>query len=140
MKALTLYQPWATLIAIGVKKIETRSWSTEYRGSLAIHSSSKWQKEARLLLGRDPFFKVLYEAGYAYKEAHALGAIVAICELEACFPIHTGPLLLSAQEKAFGDYTPGRFMWMLDKVQKLEKPITVKGAQGLWNIQDFKIK
>ena len=38
MKALTLYQPWATLVAIGAKKIETRSWSTPYRGPLAIHA------------------------------------------------------------------------------------------------------
>lgn len=38
MKALTIRQPWASLIAHGVKTIETRSWSTEYRGPLAIHA------------------------------------------------------------------------------------------------------
>ena len=39
MKALTLHQPWASLIAIGAKKIETRSWATSYRGPLAIHAA-----------------------------------------------------------------------------------------------------
>lgn len=39
MKALSLTQPWATLVAIGAKKIETRSWSTSYRGPVAIHAS-----------------------------------------------------------------------------------------------------
>lgn len=38
MKVLTLHQPWATLIAAGIKTIETRSWSTRYRGPLAIHA------------------------------------------------------------------------------------------------------
>ncbi len=38
MKALSLKQPWAALVAIGVKKIETQSWGTSYRGSLAIHA------------------------------------------------------------------------------------------------------
>jgi activating signal cointegrator 1 len=39
MKALTLLQPWASLVAAGLKTIETRSWSTRYRGPLAIHAS-----------------------------------------------------------------------------------------------------
>lgn len=42
MKALTIRQPWASLIAHGVKTIETRSWSTEYRGPLAIHAGHRW--------------------------------------------------------------------------------------------------
>ena len=39
MKALSLTQPWATLVAMGAKRIETRSWATSYRGPLAIHAS-----------------------------------------------------------------------------------------------------
>jgi activating signal cointegrator 1 len=48
MKAITLTQPWATLVAIGAKRIETRSWPTNYRGPLAIHAAKgfpKWAKE-----------------------------------------------------------------------------------------------
>lgn len=41
MKALTLHQPWASLIAAGVKTIETRSWSTRYRGPLAVHAGKR---------------------------------------------------------------------------------------------------
>lgn len=40
MRALTLWQPWASLVALDVKTIETRSWSTSYRGPLAIHAGS----------------------------------------------------------------------------------------------------
>lgn len=40
MKALTLHQPWASLVALGVKTIETRSWGTSYRGPLAIHAGT----------------------------------------------------------------------------------------------------
>lgn len=39
MKILSLWEPWASLMAIGAKKIETRSWSTDYRGWLAIHAA-----------------------------------------------------------------------------------------------------
>ena len=41
MKALTLHQPWASLIAVGAKTIETRSWSTKYRGPIAIHAGRR---------------------------------------------------------------------------------------------------
>jgi hypothetical protein len=41
MKALTLWQPWATLVAIGAKKVETRCWSKKYRGELAIHAAAR---------------------------------------------------------------------------------------------------
>lgn len=41
MKAITLHQPWASLIAVGAKRIETRSWSTRYRGPLAIHAGMR---------------------------------------------------------------------------------------------------
>lgn len=40
MKALTLRQPWASLVAVGAKRIETRSWLTKYRGPLAIHAAA----------------------------------------------------------------------------------------------------
>ena len=148
MKALTLYQPWATLIAIGAKKIETRSWQTSYRGPLAIHASMEgkyitWRdvRSKHYLCDKEPFYSVLMDYYHSMpalkvlKELFPKGAIVAICELVSCFRIpedHSYALMISDQEKAFGDYTPGRFMWMLDKVQKLEIPILVKGARGLW--------
>nr|WP_320146014.1 ASCH domain-containing protein [uncultured Anaeromusa sp.] len=41
MKAITILQPWASLIACGAKKIETRGWATKYRGPIAIHAGKK---------------------------------------------------------------------------------------------------
>ncbi len=41
MKVLTIWQPWASLIACGAKKYETRSWATKYRGPIAIHAAMK---------------------------------------------------------------------------------------------------
>ncbi|MFL0196977.1 ASCH domain-containing protein [Clostridium sp. WILCCON 0269] len=48
MKTLTLIQPWASLIALGEKKIETRSWRTNYHGELFIHAGKSIYKEAWL--------------------------------------------------------------------------------------------
>lgn len=45
MKALTVWQPWASLVALGKKRIETRSWSTSYRGRLLIHAAKREPSE-----------------------------------------------------------------------------------------------
>ena len=62
MKALSIKQPWASMIASGEKTIETRTWPTDYRGPLLIVST----KEPRI----DP-------AGYA----------LAVVQLKDCRPM-----------------------------------------------------
>jgi len=145
MKALTLYQPWATLIAIGAKKFETRSWSTSYRGPLAIHASNERKyidmRSKHYVCDQEPFYSVLMDhyttslrVGFLegnFQSVLPRGVIVATCELVDCAKIEIG-LLLKRQERLFGDYTPGRFMWFLEDLQRLEKPIPAKGAMGLW--------
>jgi hypothetical protein len=149
MKALTLYQPWATLIATGHKRIETRSWATKYRGPLAIHAGKNtgFMIGAQKIVDDEPFRSVM---GNIYRAANTtpfpLGVIVATCELvwieelgkytwemhQAGWRIGNHFWETSEQEKAFGDYTPGRFAWFLDDVQPLSQPISAKGAMGLW--------
>lgn len=156
MKALTLTQPWATLVAIGAKKIETRSWSTSYRGPLAIHAavglaSVGGKRGLRDLVMTQPFFAALRDfmtehSRISLSDALPLGAIVATCELRdvriigrelngdatiaADDMISFTPIL--GNERAFGDYTPGRYAWLLANVQALPEPIPCKGALSLW--------
>jgi hypothetical protein len=152
MKVLTLTQPWATLVAIGAKHIETRSWATSYRGPLAIHAGKGLgpvggRKGLHALCGAHPFCDVLLPAGYNALRMPAwglpLGAIVATCELVGCVWIgyewprnqlvsQRSQHILTDQERAFGDYTPGRFAWLLANVKALPAPIPAKGALGLW--------
>jgi hypothetical protein len=138
MKALTLTQPWATLVAIGAKRIETRSWSTQYRGPLAIHAA-KGIKEEHFVLARfgefqkalSPFYpEVLHQHSYP---TWPLGAIIAVCELTDCLEIQPLSFIIPDKpERSFGDYTPGRFAWILGNVHQLKEPIPAHGALGLW--------
>lgn len=166
MKALTLTQPWATLVAIGAKRIETRSWWTGYRGPLAIHAAKNLTPVGGRvgladLCGREPFKRVLDSVWqpsgtFWAPESLPLGCVVAIVDLVDCHRIATSwtqhlaetmpPKLsrftddgepvtweLTTQEIAFGDYTPGRFAWLLDNVRALPVPVPARGAQGLWD-------
>ena len=156
MKALTLIQPWATLIAIGAKRIETRSWYTSYRGPLAIHAGKNEQfvnsRCGDYICNDDPFHSVLMSVP-GDKVIFPIGAIIATCELvrvrlihpDDKFPSGSDNIIctsgqsswrITEQEKAFGDYTPGRYMWFLDNVVALPKPIPAAGKQGLWDWDD----
>lgn len=137
MKALTLRQPWATLVAIGAKKIETRSWKTNYRGPLAIHASKRFPKSARehsyQTAGLSPWhiLNVLTEAGY---DPHLLptGVVVATCILARVVCIEGGFRLPKEPELSFGDYTQGRWAWFLRDVSRLPEPVPATGHLGLW--------
>lgn len=88
MKFLTIRQPWASLIAVGAKTIETRGWSTKYRGSLAIHAGKAWPSRDLVRMGQ-----WLTRSRWDYGEgryvmsdglgkwvALPLGAVVAVCD------------------------------------------------------------
>ncbi len=155
MKAITLTQPWATLIAIGAKKIETRSWQTRYRGPLAIHAAKTFTPQDVAWSQTDPFKSVLASAGYTEFSQLPRGSIIATCNLVSIcgtyefgwgevrepYRRRTFPTVfngtpykfdLSDQEESFGDYSIGRAAWLLADVQKLPKPVPARGALGLW--------
>lgn len=131
MQALTIYQPWASLKALDEKRIETRSWATSYRGPLAIHAGQKIFID---VCKETPFIEVLNDHGIVLINDLPIGAIIAICNLVDCIKV-TPEFISSLSEKeiAFGDYTLGRFAWILEDVHRLKEPIPAKGRQRIWN-------
>ena len=81
MKAFTLTQPWATLVAISAKRIETRSWGTDYRGPLAIHAAKGWTEPCVRLFFKEPFKSILEKAGYKLFSLLPRGEVIAVCDL-----------------------------------------------------------
>jgi len=151
-RVLTLTQPWATLIAIGSKRIETRSWRTDHRGPLLIHAAAGLGPVGGIhglvdVCRQDYFFDALMSAGIvAVADTLPRGAIVAVCYLDKVLPIEVpvlgrswtnlercvNPVDLTDQERAFGDYSAGRYAWLLADIRALPEPIPAKGALGLW--------
>jgi hypothetical protein len=150
MKALSLTQPWATLVANGSKRIETRSWSTSYRGLIAIHASKGFPGYARECCYSRVFQGALRinEGGQFYVsdliKSLPLGSIIATANLVDCVTTNY-PMsfsfdgtrmrpLSNSPEFAFGDYSANRFMWFLEGVRKLPAPVPCKGALSLWEV------
>lgn len=128
MKALSLWQPWATLIAIGAKRIETRHWSTSYRGPIAIHAAKLWNGGLKLTVNEQPFRDALSGAGIRYAASERrhwyhvaafnyagglpFGAIVAVADLVDVLPteriVSEGWLAPKVGANGVPYWTPGR--------------------------------
>lgn len=131
-KVLTLTQPWATLVCLGAKEIETRSWSTAYAGPLLIHAAKTYPKWAKECAEEEPFYSSLRPHGVYSSPESVCGYIIGSVELHKC--IRTQDVTeISQQEREFGDYTAGRFAWLLYNPRFLPTPIAAKGSLGLWH-------
>ncbi len=131
LKVLSLTEPYATLIRLGKKKIETRSFKTNYRGELYIHASStkipkEWKNNKELMnLIKDNDLN--------------FGYIICKCNLVDCVYMDKEFLDNIKKDKLeylVGDYKLGRYAWILDDIEVLDRPIFAKGKLGIWNYQE----
>jgi len=114
MKALSVRQPWATFIAWGMKTIEVRSWTTNYRGPLLICAS-----------GRD----VKTDDGFVYPAGYALAQV----QLVDVRPLLPKDMKTAGLKRA--DFEDNLFAWVMENAWEIE-PFTVSGRLGIYNIPD----
>ena len=146
MKAISLHQPWASLMSVMAKLNETRSFPISHRGDLLICASKakhlpppelcEWLWDNSHLFGAFRDFDELWNGlpfGYA------------VCVVEVYDCIYTGNLLclqppkhlyLSAQEAMMGNYAPERYAWLTRNCRRFKRPFQVTGRQGLFNVPD----
>lgn len=166
MRALTLWQPWASLVATGHKRFETRSWGTHYRGTLLIHAAArkppstmyKTDKAGNIVgppeLGPKFVEAAIQSLGVSDFERLPLGALVAMGELVGIArveehpgtqPLHIiAPAYLgtrnamagAAHELLFGDWNVGRHIWQIEGIVRFANPIPCRGARGLWALPE----
>lgn len=154
IKALTLWQPWASAVAVGAKCIETRSWSTNYRGPLAIHAAQTLAavREFERQIVMAPYWRAalrpaLLVDGNPYRLRIDLpyGAIVAIAELvdviragdvvgiDERHKHDSHPDAGDWSEELLGDFGPDRWAFILDNVHAIVPPWPADGRQRLWS-------
>lgn len=132
--ALSLTQPWATLVAIGEKKYETRSWGTSYRGWIGIHASKGFPVDCRELCAIEPFRRSLLFGRYEAWADLPTGHLLAVARLTDVLLTNRWTPPENSDEYAFGNYGPGRLAWKLEAVRQLREPIQMKGALSIWKM------
>ena len=126
MKALTISQPYASLIAYGEKWVENRSWPTKYRGPMVIHAGKGTQ-----YLTRDEMLQ----------QGYPIGSVVAVADIQACVRVdwtdtqiqEALPDWCTVWEFLDHKHTEGPWCWILGNIRRMTAPIDTRGSQGLWN-------
>lgn len=148
MKVQTLWPIWAMLVRLKLKKIETRDKRTSLRGPLAIHASKMTDNDLHVWETVPVIREALQRFGVRTPEHLITGAIVAVVDVVDLFP--TGPahaalrdellrrhrIEWTDEQRAFGDYAPGRYGWILDNIRPLAYPIPARGWPGMWDHAD----
>ena len=161
MRAISLWQPWASAVARDAKRIETRHWSTSYRGPIAIHAAQ------RRVIGelihyscywnwQGVFYDLLHEKhDLKLWKVLPFGAIVAVANLTDCRPTESftiGELdtprrpegestdLFNWTERQMGDYEIGRFGWVLSDIRPLSVPVPFSGNRKFFSVPDDLIR
>ena len=154
MKALTVYQPYASAIVSGLKHYETRTRRTTIRGRVAVHAGLK-------LIKNHALYKQFFETsngfgGYSLKDietgkprfsgstldymergiSRTYGAVIGTVEIVDCLPVEAVRDKLDVLDRLLGDYRPGRFAWVLANPVEFNTPIPARGRQGWWNWQE----
>lgn len=164
MRALSLWQPWASLLVAGRKQVETRGWPIAHRGPLLIHAAKKWDGSLQAVCLEKPFREALAGFGVpssphdwtaddmaAKKRGWGMpfGAVVGRVDVFGCWSTedvavadthgwdeYSGRLMVTRDEHAFGDYSPGRFAFLCTHPVRFETPIPFRGMQGLFEVPD----
>lgn len=134
LRGLSMWQPWAGLLAMGLKKFETRPWHTSWKGDVAICSTKGGPSPTDAAA-------LLQEMGLDLTEEQRLlcgirGTALAVARfgrIHTSFEI-TQSRLVSRQELAMGNYEPGRYAWAVESVELLRQQYAINGRQRLWRV------
>lgn len=157
MRAISLWQPWASAIALGAKTIETRHWATDYRGPIALHAAKRCVLSELIYYSccwnwNGVFYDLLHEKhDVKLWEVLPFGAVIAVAELVDCRPTESFTLgevetprkpqretsdLYNWTERQLGNFDLGRFGWVLANVRPLADPVPFIGRQKFFNVPD----
>jgi hypothetical protein len=136
MRALTLTEPWATLMALHEKTVETRSWKLPagiIGEEVAIHAAKGFPKWAKETCDEEPYRTALTLPGgiWSYPEKNC-GHVLCIVKFIGYRRTEDVRGQLSEKQLAFGDYAEGRFAWFTEFVERLPRPVAAIGHLGFW--------
>lgn len=138
MKCISYKQPWANLVLWKEKRVETRGVNyTVLAGRWhAVHASQTWTRAQDALFDVEPFRTVLARHGVTRGNRTFMlmpaGAIVGVAFVSIL--ARTETVTISDQERAFGDYSPGRWAYHLGDIFPLDEPILFTGRLGVFDL------
>lgn len=154
LPAITLWQPWASLIAVKAKSYETRGWAPPAKligKRIAIHAARKappWDIDGVIVEAMEEHIGPRGTWGKL-----PFGAVVCTATLRGAYQVQRSDIVFgeatfrrnaipgspdvagisfAGDEMLFGDWRQSRWVWELTDVEPLTPPVLARGAQGIW--------
>lgn len=124
MKVITLKQPWATLVAEGIKEYEFRSWKYNYRGEILIHAGGSEDKEA---------MERVKPLNLSYPKMQ----IIAKVTIDDCIKLDSNisKKINQTNKLIYGEKVREGYAWKLSNATKIDLDKKIPGKQGIWNYE-----
>jgi ASCH domain len=138
MKALSIKQPWASLIAHGIKNIENRTWKTKFRGRIFIHASAKDAGALYELLNEKQIEGVSnhWTAAPPFPD-RPVSAIIGEVDIVDCVINHQSIWAEKSDWQEVGWTEKQIYNWVLANPVLYDKPIlNVKGKLSFWEFKN----
>ncbi len=144
MNAISLHQPWASAIAVGLKTIETRGWPAPRSAigqPLAIAAAKKdtaklrqwWMTHVR---AQPAVYEYFARAGMEDWDDLPKGKVVCMAILRDCVSTNDAPpadIMPCPTDEMLGDFSANRFAWFLANIVPLPAPVPIIGRQGIFS-------
>ena len=127
-KAISIKQPWASLICMGIKDVENRTWQTHYRGRIFIHASKSADSRfkgssAHRIFTEDQNKAIPFTiSGHLYIANLVPSAIIGEAIITDC-----------VQDSKSIWAEPGAWHWVMKKAVLYDRPIKCNGALSFWH-------
>lgn len=133
MKAISLWQPWASLWLTIRKVHETRHWATKYRGPLVVHAAKVRPDVGHM----DMLLTELccIEFGYGWRDSLPRGALLGVVELIDCRSTHVRRPV-DHEDYLCGNWARGRYAWQRGPFRLFPEPIPYRGTQRFFTVPD----
>ena len=118
IRALSVRQPWAWAICASVKKTENRSWTTEHRGTIAIHASTSPQAVNR--------FRKASGCDLMHRDYFTFGAIIGLADI--------ADVSSYGQQHEDDPFAEGPYCWTMENGRLLSSPIALPGKLNLFKL------
>jgi len=132
LKALSVRQPWAGLLARGVKRFEVRSWRPSHLGLYILHASSGKPRDIRDHREEPLFQRALLRADMKDEANWDQGALIAVVKIVRVWGLGAWPKGLTSLDKYLSKHGPNDFLWEVGRRWVFNRPIPCDGALRLW--------
>lgn len=130
MRVLSIRQPWATLIVLGIKNVENRTWTTNYRGVVLIHASSTSPNKEDVIAAQNLCKKV----GVPFPEDFPKGGVIGSVNLVGTVWCDHNKIKTDINDLYIKDlhgYNKIAYGFVLVEAQRYENIIPMRGRLGL---------